>query len=121
MDMELGFRPLPGNEYWQADVAAVGMHRWNQVGTAANLQGSPELVAQVLSPSNTYSEMADRERTCFAGGALEFWLVDPTTRSVRVTRSTGTFHEYAANEEIPLAAFGEPALNVAAICEPEHE
>jgi len=40
--------------------------------------GSPELVIEVKSPSNTKDELHDRAMTTLAGdGAVEFWIVDP--------------------------------------------
>jgi len=117
VDVELGFRPIEGEEYWQADVAAVALERWNAVGLAGNLQGSPDLVAEILSPSNTYGEIAERERLCLAGGAAEFWLVDGKNQTVRIVRANGTFKSYAIGESIPLTSFVEASLEVAQIFE----
>ena len=64
--------------------------------------GSPEIVVEVLSPSNTASELYEKEKICIQNGCLEFWVVDPKTREVRVTTSNGTVHYYAPGDQIPL-------------------
>ncbi len=52
-------------------------------------RGVPEIVIEVLSPSNTASEMTAREEICLRRGGQEFWLVDPVRESVRVVRADG--------------------------------
>jgi Uma2 family endonuclease len=78
---EMPFRPQPEYELWCADVVAVSRRRWETEEDW--LSGAPEFVVEVLSPSNTASEMLDRERTCLLGGCSEFWTVDPQRRLVR--------------------------------------
>lgn len=112
---EFPFRPLPEHEFWIADIAAVSNARLKTISPEDNLHGSPELVIEVLSPSNTYSEMLDQERTCFLGGAIEFWLVDPEARVVRVTRANETYRTYTASETIPLESFGGGTLSAASL------
>jgi Uma2 family endonuclease len=54
--------------------------------TSRNVQGSPDLLVEILSPSNTrYDEVTKRalyERT----GVGEYWIVDPVRDTVRVFR-----------------------------------
>ena len=45
---------------------------------------SPDLVVEVLSESNTKSEMRQKLREYFANGTRLAWYVDPATRSVAV-------------------------------------
>ena len=37
---------------------------------------SPEIVVEILSPSNTRQEMAEKKELYFARGAKEFWMCD---------------------------------------------
>ena len=69
---ELAFRPLPEHELWIADIAAVTAARWDATDDDDNLAGAPELVIEVLSPSNTAQEINDRERLCLETGCREF-------------------------------------------------
>lgn len=112
---EMSFRPAPEYEVWAADVAYVSRERGQQALKDGRLMGSPEIVIEVLSPSNTATEMLDRERTCFTGGCVEFWSVDPTLRIVRVTRRDGTVSMYAEGDLIALRLFGDATLEVSEI------
>jgi len=49
------------------------------------LHGAPDLVIEILSPSNTVAEMYEREELCLENGAQEFWVVDIDRRGVKVT------------------------------------
>jgi Uma2 family endonuclease len=71
-----------------------------------NLHGTPELVVEVLSPSNTASEMLDRETMCLENGCQEFWVADPKRESVRITTARGEVKTYRSGDSIPLRLFG---------------
>jgi len=43
--------------------------------------GAPDLAVEVLSPSNTRSEIDERLRDFFASGTQIAWLIDPETES----------------------------------------
>jgi Uma2 family endonuclease len=113
--IELAFRPLEQYELWAADVAAVSWERWNAAPEKGWLMGSPELAVEILSPSNTAMEMLDRERTCMTGGCVEFSIVDPKLRLVRMTRNDSTTATFGESDSIPLRLFGEASLPVSRI------
>ena len=46
--------------------------------------GVPDLVIEILSPGNTKREMRDKYRVYEESGVLEYWLVYPLDREVRV-------------------------------------
>jgi Uma2 family endonuclease len=114
VDTEFAFRPLPEHEVWAADVAFVSKERWDQIKDNY-LQGAPELVIEVLSPSNTMEEMLDKEKTCLEGGCREFWLVNEKRRQVKVTTPDGVTKTYHEGQQIPLTLFGTGSLAVSAI------
>jgi Uma2 family endonuclease len=103
VDTEYPYRPFPENEVWAADVACVSgprdrVKKW--------LEGSPELVIEVKSPSNTKAEMHDKAMTTLAGaGAVEFWIVYAETRTVLVHRKASGMRVYGADEAVPLPMF----------------
>jgi Uma2 family endonuclease len=110
---ELAFRPKAEHEVWSADVGVMGVERWeNARRQKAYPLGAPELVVEVLSPSNTASEMYDRERTCFDAGCREFWIVDPDTRQIHVTSPDGPSRTYRSGEKIPVALLGGAMIEV---------
>lgn len=114
-DIEMAFRPLPEHEFWIADVADLSAKRFRSADPEDNIRGAPDLVVEVLSPSNTAAEMLDKEQICLANGAREFWVVDPNRRHVKVTNSEGRTKLYHCGQEIPLPMFGNASLAVDSI------
>jgi Uma2 family endonuclease len=103
VDTEFPYRPFPENEVWGADVACVSGPRYR---VKKWLEGSPELVIEIKSPSNTKAELHDKAMTTFAGaGAVEFWIVDAETATVLVHRKASGMRIYTADEVVPLPMF----------------
>ena len=113
--LEFPFRPLPEHEVWRADVGMVTEERSRAISETGWLEGSPDLVIEVLSPSNTVEEINDRERICFQGGCLEFWLVDPKWQTIRVSTPDGQGRTYGIADEVPLDRFVAAKLSVAEV------
>lgn len=105
VDREFPYRPLPEHELWSADVAWVSQARYDSIDKW--LEGSPELVIEVKSPSNTKHELEDKAMTTLAGGAVQFWVVDQSLQTVvAYTRSSG-IHVYRDRAQlIPAPMFG---------------
>jgi Uma2 family endonuclease len=108
---EMGFRPLPDREYWYADVAFLSRQRWDETPGRGNVQGAPELVVEVLSPSNTAAEIRDKKKLCLESGAQEFWVVDIELREVEVFMRDGRSMTYGSGQEIPLFFGGSIAVD----------
>jgi Uma2 family endonuclease len=64
LEYEVAFRPLPEYELRVADVAYISSERMSSVDPDDNIRGAPNLVVEVLSPSNTVSEIYDKEKLC---------------------------------------------------------
>jgi Uma2 family endonuclease len=108
VDTEVAYRPLPEYELWVADVAYLSAERFQRADPDDNIRGAPELVVEVLSPSNTAAEIYDKERICLANGCREFWVVDAGRQQVKVTTTDGHTVTYPADSAIPLS-FGTRA------------
>lgn len=77
------------------DVVWISEERWATIPDDAEASPvAPELVIEVLSPSNTKREMEEKRELYFAAGAREVWLCDPEGRI--------TF--YDATGQIPVSA-----------------
>jgi Uma2 family endonuclease len=51
------------------------------------IQGAPEIAAEILSPSNTRRAMHRKLSQFFAAGCKLAWIIDPKTRTVEVWES----------------------------------
>jgi Uma2 family endonuclease len=107
VEKELAFRPSPEHEVWVADVGSVSMQRDAATDDDEYLAGAPELVIEVLSPSNTVDEINDKMLFCMANGCVSFWVIDPKRRLVSVTEGNVTRHYGEASPSISCALFKE--------------
>jgi Uma2 family endonuclease len=99
---EMSFRPAPEYEVWEADVGLTLTERADEVGDDEYLMGAPELAVEVLSPSNTVDEIAEKMSICMASGCVSFWIVDPKRKRVSVTEGEVPRH-YGPSASIPCS------------------
>jgi Uma2 family endonuclease len=112
VEYEMAFRALPEHELRVADVAFLSAERFQQAGPEDNIRGAPDIVVEVLSPSNTVAEIYEKEKLCLENGAKQFWVVDADLRQVKVSTPDGRTLTYRAGQEIPLDLFaGNLAVN----------
>jgi Uma2 family endonuclease len=70
------------------DVAFIRQERVEEVGDAAGYwPGAPDLAVEVISPSDTYSEVEEKVFEWLDAGTLMVLVVNPRMRSVTVYRS----------------------------------
>jgi Uma2 family endonuclease len=117
VSVEFGFRALPEGEYRTADVVYISPERYSAAKGADYFQGAPDMVIEVLSPSNTKAEMRERAALCLANGWLEFWVLDEKKRQVSVSTPNGVTITYQSGQTIPLRLFGDASLPVDRIFE----
>ena len=106
---EMPYRPLPEHECWGADIVYIAKTRWE--GIDRYVMGAPDLVVEVLSPSNSASEMLDKRNVCLDNGSREFWVVDTDHRQVEVSTTDGHTITYKSGQEIPLVFGGHLAVD----------
>lgn len=101
-----------------ADVIFISHERYAQKSPGPFLDVAPELIVEVLSPSNTHSEMMQKLREYFHIGVRLVWIVDTEACCVYAYRALTDMREFQADDELPgddvLPGF---ALKVAAIFE----
>ena len=72
------------------DVAFVSRERLEPLGEVVGFVPlAPDLVVEVTSPSDTYSQIEDKVMAWLRAGVRMVLVVDPATRSVRLQRGTG--------------------------------
>ena len=104
--VEMGFRALPEFEARRADVAFIHKHRYAKSLEVDEFFGAPDLVVEVLSPSNGAAEMDDKENLCFANQCREFWMVNDERKRIRVTLADGPVRWYGLGEIITSPTLG---------------
>ena len=112
---EYAFRCEPEFDLRVADVAWVSHTRLRTTDLSGDFE-VPEIVVEVLSPSNTTAEMMETKELCLSAGCEEFWIVDPKREVIEVTRATGPTLFYHRGSRIPVA---ESSWAVDQIFEPE--
>ena len=85
----------------EPDLLFIGTARSN-VLTEANVQGAPDLVVEVLSPSSRRQDEVLKRDLYERGGVAEYWLVDPDAETVKVFR--------LEESEPGTSRFGRPLL-----------
>lgn len=60
----------------------------------------PELTVEVLSPSNTTSEMLRKRKEFFLAGTQLFWIVDPNKRTVNVYTAPDDFETLGESDTL---------------------
>ena len=115
VECAVAFRALPQYELRVADVAYLAPERCAKVDPEDYIQGAPDLVVEVLSPSNTASEIYDKEKLCLNNGAKESWVVDPDRRQVKVSTPDGRTITWQSGQEIPLLFLSGTGIAVDAI------
>jgi Uma2 family endonuclease len=99
--IEAPYRALPEYEARRSDVAVVSEARWKAAVATGSLIGSPELVVEVLSPSNTEEDMTERAGLCLGTGTVAFCVVDDRTSTLTVTTRNGS-SVFGSGHFIPL-------------------
>jgi Uma2 family endonuclease len=89
---EMAFRPAAEHEVWQADVGYVCGGRAALTREDEYLNGAPDLVVEVLSPSNTADEIDDKRTISMANGCQSFWVINDRRKLVAVTEGGVTKH-----------------------------
>jgi Uma2 family endonuclease len=80
------------------------------------IQGAPEIAAEILSPSNSKREMKRKLGQFFATGCKLAWIIDPKARAVEVRKSAAgpsrTLRESDSLETPLLPGFSLPVAKL---------
>jgi Uma2 family endonuclease len=67
----------------QPDILFISRER-EHILTPANVQGAPDLIVEILSPSSSTRDWRAKRELYAAHGVREYWIIDPTNRIVSV-------------------------------------
>ena len=70
-----------------ADVVFISNERLTQVESANFLDVAPELIVEIMSPNDRWSEVKQKMREYFSIEVILVWVVDPSDKTVSVYRS----------------------------------
>src|SRR3954451_23852032 len=109
---EFPYKPAPQLQFWYADVAvypkdiARQMAGWDEYECY-----SPQLVVEVLSPSNSRQEVNPQRVASMSNGTREFWVFDLENHVVTVTTLAGVrdYHPGELIEALQVDVPGRPA------------
>lgn len=85
---------MPGCDPVQPDFVLVRRDRAGII-SERRIRGVPDLIAEVLSPSNPEQDTIIKRRVYARAGVPEYWIIRPETRDVLVCRNPdATFGDY---------------------------
>lgn len=83
---------FPGADPVEPDILVI-LHGSRAVGEGRGVEGPPDLVIEVLSPSNRGHDLLTKRSLYARAGVQEYWIVDPMARTVEVlTLDRDAFH-----------------------------
>ncbi len=83
-----------------ADVAYVSRQRMAQAKSKSYLDVAPELIVEIMSPDDAWSEIMEKLDEYFSAGVKAVWVADPRKRQVYVYRSVTQVVRYTEGETI---------------------
>lgn len=86
---------------YQPDILFVSAARAAIIGDRT-INGAPDLIVEVLSPSNAYYDLRHKKHVYHESGVEEYWIVDPIAQVVEI-------YELSRNVQVPAvsATIGE--------------
>jgi Uma2 family endonuclease len=84
-----------------ADVIYISHERYARRTAGVYLDVAPDLIAEVLSPSNTPAAVQEKVEEYLNAGVRLVWLVDPEKRRVTAYRSLTDKRQFAADQDLP--------------------
>ncbi|MBX3071882.1 MAG: Uma2 family endonuclease [Thermomicrobiales bacterium] len=62
------------------------------------MHGAPDIVVEILSPSNESYDRVEKRRLYEVNGVAEYWIIDPTSRDMTILRLTNGVYAETASE-----------------------
>ena len=105
-------------EVVQPDLVFVSKER-EDIITPANIQGAPDLVVEILSPSSTTRDWRDKFDMYERHGVREYWIIDPDSRTAWLFAfQDGAFSEagrYGAEDALESPVLGGASIDLSEV------
>jgi Uma2 family endonuclease len=93
---------LSGNDIVQPDIVVVTLNR-KHILTPTKIKGVPDLVIEVLSPSNPDHDLKTKRQLYEAAGIPEYWIVLPDEHQIlQLMLAEGRYTESVETESITM-------------------
>lgn len=106
---------LTEHDVVQPDLLFISKDRLDII-TAANVQGAPDLVVEILSPSTSRLDRTRKRELYERHQVREMWLVDPEDRKIRVLLlkdgKLEVVGEYGEGQSFSSATLGELSIDL---------
>jgi len=89
---------LSDTETYQPDLIFIAEARHAIVGEKM-IEGAPDFVVEILSPSTAYYDLKHKKRRYEAAGVKEYWIVDPMDKSIEIFTNTDAGFSMAGHAE----------------------
>jgi Uma2 family endonuclease len=81
-----------------ADIVFLSRERWPEGPPEGFLEGTPDLVVEIMSPNDRWQEVRQEIAEYFSIGVRWVWIVEPENRAVLVFRSSSDFQQFGAED-----------------------
>jgi Uma2 family endonuclease len=99
-----------------ADAIYISNERYAQKQSKSYLDVAPELIVEIMSPGDTWSEVTQKLREYFAIGVQLVWVADPAAKIVYAYRSMTDVREFTEYDILPgdeiLPGFSVPVAEL---------
>jgi len=90
---------LGEKETYQPDIIFIAKDRLHII-EPAKVNGAPDLVIEILSPSTAYYDLKEKFKVYARQGVKEYWIIDPNDQSIEVYQEEeGKFKQFQRIEK----------------------
>lgn len=111
---------LTDTEIYQPDIVVITAEHRAKIGEQY-IEGAPDLVAEILSPSTAQYDLKQKMYGYQQGGVKEYWVIDPQSLSVSIYQNAGErFVEIAsatASGKVASALLSDLVIEIAELFE----
>jgi Uma2 family endonuclease len=96
---EVHFR-ISARNFFVPDAAFVRLEQLSKITEPGFLPFAPDLAVEIVSPSNTLSEMSRKIKAYIDAGSVQVWIVDPTVQQIVVWYADQTARTFVVGETL---------------------